>query len=124
MFVRLTLLESVFTEEHHRLRVSLHLVQLRRGRVRPRPEDPPLAEPFAVNSLRRGGQHHPFLHEGQQGEQGLQLWAGRQRGGWLRQRDAREPAFQVGRRRRSERGRLVRYPDISALDVTFVDLLS
>lgn len=121
---RLTLFEGFFTEEQHRLRVSLHLVQPRRGLVRPRPEDPPLAEPFSVNPLRRGGQHHPFLHEGQQGEQGLQLLAGRQRGGRLRQRDARKPAFEDGRSRRDERGGQVRYPDISALDLTSENLLS
>lgn len=122
--IELTLLEGVFAEEQHRLSVPLHLVQARRGRVRPRPEDPPLAEPLPVHPLRRGGQHHPFLHEGQEGEQRLQLLAGRQRGRRLRQRDAREPDFQGGRRRGTEGGRQVRYPHVSALNLTLENLLS
>lgn len=122
--IKLTLFEGVFTEEQHRGRVPLHLVQPRFGRVRARPEHPPLAEPFAVDPLRRGGQHHPFVHEGQQGEQGLQLAAGLQRGGRLGQRDAWKPVLQDGRSRRGGRGRQVRYPDVGALDFTSEDLLT
>lgn len=76
--VGLTLLEDVLAKEQHRLGVPLHLVQARRHRVRPRPEDTPLAEAPAVDALGSGGERHAALHEGQQGGECPLLLAGGQ----------------------------------------------
>lgn len=89
----LTLPEDVFAEQQHRFCVALHLVRLRRGGVGPGPEDPALAEAFAVDTLSHGGQHHPLLQEGQQAEE---LVLGGQRGGRVRQQEARKPASDDG----------------------------
>lgn len=123
-FARLTLIEDVFTKEQHRVGVPLHPEQVRRGGVRPRPEDPALAVPPAVHSLRRGGQDDAFVHEWQQGEERLTLGAGRQRGRRLRQRDAWKPAVQGGRSGRHGGGGQVGYPDVGAVDLTAQHFLS
>lgn len=121
----LTLLEGVLAEEQHRPGVPLHLVQARRRAVRPGPEDAALAEALAVDALGRGGEHHAALHEGQQGAQRPLLLAGRQRGGRLRQQDAREAAAAQRRRhRRLWLRRRVEDAHVGAAHLALEDLLA
>lgn len=87
----------------------------------PGPEDPAPAEVFAVDPLGHGGQHHPLLHGGQQLEE---LVLGGQRGGRVRQQNARKPASDDGRRGRDGGGGQVQDPDVGALDRPLEDALA
>lgn len=85
------------------------------------PEHPALAEPFSIDSLSHGGQHHPLLHKGQQCEQVVVRW---QRGWRVWEQNTWKSSSDDGRRWRDGGGRQVHYPEVGALDMTFEDLLA
>ena len=121
-----TLFEDFLAKEQDWIRGSLHLEGTRRGGVRPRPEHPALAVALGVDPAPCGGQHHPSLHERQQGGQSLvsgpSLWAGRHVGGGLREQDAGEPPDYP--RGSDWRGRHVGDADVVAHDLSAEHLLA